>query len=213
MTITLEKLRPNFLDEDSVARSEIWGQDLDWRPGEKVRVTAPSGKGKTLLTQMLYGLRRDYGGAVRFFGEEVRRLREKSLSAMRRARVSIVFQDMRLFEHLSAFDNIDVKASLTGPIDRAQLEDQAGRLGVDKALHRPCSTLSLGEQQRVAIVRALAQPFEWILLDEPFSHLDEESAKAAGELIEEACAERGAGFMLTSLGGTNNLSFDREFML
>ncbi len=213
MTIKLEKVRPLFLDESWVAESEIWGEDLDWQPREKIRIAAPSGKGKTLLTHILYGLRRDHDGSVRFFGEELHAAGERGLSALRRGRVAIVFQDMRLFAHLNALDNIDIKASLTGALDRARIDDQAGRLDVAKALHRPCSTLSLGEQQRVAIVRALAQPFDWLLLDEPFSHLDEKMARAAGGLIEEVCEERSAGFVLTSLGGTNNLPIDREYLL
>lgn len=213
MTIKLEKVRPRFLDESSVVDSEIWGEELDWQPRERIRVTAPSGKGKTLLAHILYGLRRDHDGTVRFYGEELHADGERGLAALRRELVTIVFQDMRLFGHLSALDNIDIKASLTGAIDRERIDDQAGRLGVTKGMHRPCRTLSLGEQQRVAIVRALAQPFDWLLLDEPFSHLDAKTARVAGGLIEEVCEERDAGFVLTSLGGTNNLPIDREYLL
>jgi len=213
MTIKLEQVRPRFLDESALGASEIWGEELDWQPGEKIGITAPSGKGKTLLTHILYGLRRDHDGAVRFFGEELHVAGEGGLAALRRELVAIVFQDMRLFAHLSAVDNIDVKASLTGSNDRVRIDEHAGRLGIAKVLDRPCGTLSLGEQQRVAIVRALAQPFDWLLLDEPFSHLDEKSARAAGGLIEEVCGERGAGIVLTSLGGANALQIDREYLL
>ncbi len=213
MTIALEKVRPLFLDDDSLERSEIWGEELDWPRRAKIRIVAPSGKGKTLLTQILYGLRQDYGGSVRFFGEKTRSVGQGGLCAMRRERLAIVFQEMRLFAHLTGLDNIDIKASLTGPLDRDRVEDQARRLGIAEALRRPCAILSQGEQQRVAIVRALAQPFDWLLLDEPFSHLDGKTARAAGSLIEDVCAEREAGLVLTSLGGDDPLSVDREYVL
>ena len=68
----------------------------------------------------------------------------------------------------------------------------------------------MGQQQRVAIIRALAQPFEWILLDEPFSHLDEENTQKCLTLIHQRCDEQRAGFILTTLGDDHGTKYDRE---
>ena len=80
-------------------------------------------------------------------------------------------------------------------------------------MERKCQTLSYGQQQRVAIVRALCQPFEWLLLDEPFSHLDEQNSTIALELIQEVCAAHNAGLIVTSLGSAQNRMFDRSIIL
>jgi ABC-type lipoprotein export system ATPase subunit len=213
MTITLENLRPPFLGEEALARSEVWNRPLVLRPGEKIRVSAPSGTGKTLLIRILYGLQRGYGGVLSLFERDVRSYREKELAALRRRKISIVFQNLRLFPHLTARENIDVKACLTGGPDEDRVRNQAERLGIEKTLERRCSVLSLGERQRIAILRALAQPFDWLLLDEPFSHLDRKRARTAAALIEETCAERNAGFLVTSLGDAPILAADRELQL
>jgi ABC-type phosphate/phosphonate transport system ATPase subunit len=71
----------------------------------------------------------------------------------------------------------------------------------------------MGQQQRVAILRALCQPFELILLDEPFSHLDEENTRRCITMINERCSELKAGFVLTSLGDTHQFNYDKELKL
>ena len=79
----------------------------------------------------------------------------------------------------------------------------ARRLGIDPFLHRKAGILSFGQQQRVAIIRALCQPFDFLLADESFSHMDRENSLVAYELIREECESRGAGMILTSLNKTN----------
>jgi putative ABC transport system ATP-binding protein len=71
----------------------------------------------------------------------------------------------------------------------------------------------MGQQQRVAIIRALAQPFEWIVLDEPFSHLDHKNAQIAYSLIEKNCNNQDAGFILTTLDATSEVKFNKEINL
>jgi len=71
----------------------------------------------------------------------------------------------------------------------------------------------MGQQQRVAIVRALCQPFDWLLMDEPFSHLDEENTQRSLKLIIERCAELKSGFVLTSLGDDHGIQYDQTLML
>jgi ABC-type phosphate/phosphonate transport system ATPase subunit len=106
-----------------------------------------------------------------------------------------------------------LKLALTNKVTLAQAEQWLARLGLEGFLDRKCQTLSYGQQQRVAIVRALCQPFEWLLLDEPFSHLDEQNANIALELIQEVCASQNAGLIVTSLGSVQNRMFDRSIIL
>lgn len=75
----------------------------------------------------------------------------------------------------------------------------AKRLGIESKLTKPCKTCSYGEQQRIAIIRSLQQPFDFLLMDEPFSHLDENNRQIAMELIEEECTARKASIVLADL--------------
>jgi ABC-type lipoprotein export system ATPase subunit len=87
------------------------------------------------------------------------------------------------------------------------------QLEIDNKWEQQCGLLSMGQQQRVAIVRALLQPFEWLILDEPFSHLDTENSQRALDLINKRSDELKAGFVLTTLGDDYNFSFDHELKL
>ena len=89
----------------------------------------------------------------------------------------------------------------------------AKRLGIESKLGKLCSTCSYGEQQRIAIIRALQQPFNFLLLDEPFSHLDEANRKKAMELIEEETTLRKASIILADLKAIEYFKADRTFHL
>ena len=91
----------------------------------------------------------------------------------------------------------------------SDLENWSKRLGIADFLDKTAATLSYGQRQRVAIVRALAQPFDYLLLDEPFSHLDTENIKIATEIIKEACEQQKAGLLLVSLGDAYFFDYDK----
>jgi ABC-type phosphate/phosphonate transport system ATPase subunit len=86
-------------------------------------------------------------------------------------------------------------------------------LEIDNKWEQKCGLLSMGQQQRVAIIRALCQPFEWLILDEPFSHLDIENTQRSLKLIDERCNHLKAGFVLTSLGDRHEYNYDDEIKL
>ena len=89
----------------------------------------------------------------------------------------------------------------------------AKRLGIESKLNKLCKTCSYGEQQRIAIIRSLQQPFDFLLLDEPFSHLDETNRKLAMELIEEECAARKASIILADLKQVEYFHADKIIQL
>jgi ABC-type phosphate/phosphonate transport system ATPase subunit len=94
-----------------------------------------------------------------------------------------------------------------------ELIEMLHQLGIGDKINAPCHQISMGQQQRVAIVRALCQPFEILVMDEPFSHLDESSTQICLELISKECKRRKAGFILTTLGGTYGLTFDQNLFI
>src|SRR6185295_14901973 len=132
---------------------------------------APSGTGKSTLIAYLYGIRKDFSGTIRFGNDSSISL--KQWSELRNKKIAVVFQDLRLFPQLTAMENIQLKNSFSKSKTEEEIIQLAAKLGIDHKLKSKCGNLSLGQQQRVAIIRSLCQPFEFLLLDEPFSHLDD----------------------------------------
>ena len=194
--------------------------------GKNYLITAPSGKGKSTLIHAVYGLRDDYQGSIFFEKKDIRTQSVEDWSVIRQQKLAIVFQDLRLFLNLTARENIELKRQLTGddslkntqnPKLKTQntpsvsdLENWSKRLGIADFLDKTVATLSYGQRQRVAIVRALAQPFDYLLLDESFSHLDTDNIKIATDIIKEACEQQKAGLLLVSLGDAYFFDYDKR---
>jgi putative ABC transport system ATP-binding protein len=213
--LKLDGLLPIPLRERiEVRRSEIWQQRLAWNATERVFVQAPSGTGKTTLIHILYGLRKDFEGAVTWgstvFFENVD---AEQVSSMRKQQVSVIFQDMRLFPALTARENLEIKRVLSNTVTTEEVHDMMDTLGIADRADRPASTLSYGEQQRVAIIRALLQPFSWLLMDEPFSHLDAANTARAAKLIDRVVAKNGASFLLADLDDNDHFSYTQKLRL
>lgn len=216
MQIQIEHLLPVPLKDKLLQRSsDIWNQDVTFKPGSFIKIKAPSGTGKTTLVHYLYHIRYDYTGKVLVNGQPWQSYSKNELAAMRQQQVSIVFQDLRLFEQLTAEENITLKrVMLPNPYCTAEkVKEMAARLNVTHVLQQSSKTLSYGERQRIAIIRALVQPFQWLLMDEPFSHLDEENTRRAAALIADECKARNAGFILTDLDNDQHFQYDVNYHL
>jgi putative ABC transport system ATP-binding protein len=125
-------------------------------------------------------------------------IKADELALLRQQNISIIFQDLRLFPNLTARENIELNRVLQQPLYESNVIDtMAEQLGIASILNQKASLCSYGEQQRIAIIRALMQPFNWLLMDEPFSHLDRNNIDKATVLIEAECKKRNAGFILT----------------
>lgn len=199
MELSLKAVVPTYFEKEQVAGSGIWGQPVTFSKGEHLHVVAPSGSGKTSLIHFLYGLRKDYTGDVLYEGRPVKSMSPEELALYRQQHISIVFQDLRLFTGETARSNIELKRQLAPFHPAAKIDEMAARLGIAKKLDKLAKTCSYGEQQRVAILRSLMQPFDFLLLDEPFSNLDEANRVKAFELISEECAARGASMIFADL--------------
>ena len=199
MDITLKNIVPQFLEKEKIEGSEIWGAEHVFRKSENIQVVAPSGSGKTSLIHFLYGMRKDYSGDILIEDKKLKRFNAPRLAELRAAQVSVIFQDLRLFKEFSAAKNLEVKRALAPFHSSSKITEMAERLGIANKLSQKAGTCSYGEQQRIAIIRALQQPFDFILMDEPFSHLDDDNSKKAMQLIEEEAAARGAAVILADL--------------
>jgi ABC-type lipoprotein export system ATPase subunit len=213
MIIALKNIVPQFLEKEKIAQSTIWGHEHSFSKGEKIHIVAPSGSGKTSLIHFLYGIRKDYDGAVLVDNKKLQDSTPSALADMRATKMSIVFQDLRLFKDYSALQNIEIKKQLAPYHKEDRIVAMAERLGIANKLQQNAGTCSYGEQQRIAIIRALQQPFNFIVMDEPFSHLDDNNSKIAMQLIEEEANERGAGIILADLQAIPFFNADRTLHL
>ena len=199
MEISLNNIIPDFLEKEKNDNSDVWKKTVEIKEGNKTEIIAPSGSGKTSLIHFLYGLRKDYKGTLLFNNENIKNITPIGLADIRAMQLSIVFQDLRLFKDFSVFQNLEIKRTLAPYHKTSLINEMSDKLGITNKLSQKAGTCSYGEQQRIAIIRALQQPFNFIILDEPFSHLDEANSIKAMALIEEEADKRGAGIILADL--------------
>ncbi len=213
MQISLQQVVPVFLEEGETAGSQLWNQTLSFIKGENIHIIAPSGSGKTSFIHFLYGLRNDYIGKILYDDNDIKNFDAEKFSTWRQQYISIIFQDLRLFTEQTVLQNLEIKRLLSPWHKQSRIIAMAKRLGIENKLSKRCNTCSYGEQQRIAIIRALQQPFDFLLLDEPFSHLDENNRQIAMELMEEEATERKATIILTDLKKIEYFNFTRVLYL
>ncbi|MGZ3851893.1 MAG: ATP-binding cassette domain-containing protein [Flavisolibacter sp.] len=213
MYLHLQNLLPLYFEESRKQTSEIWGKELRFEKGEMIKIVAPSGSGKTSFTHFVYGTRTDYSGSISYDTNNIRQFSFENFAGWRKDNISIVFQDLRLFPEQTVLENIDIKRQLNPYHPPEKIKELAERLGIGKKLSSQAKTCSYGEQQRVAIIRALMQPFDFLVLDEPFSHLDNVNRLTAMELMTEEAKNRGAAIILADLQRVDFFPYTKIFQL
>ncbi len=213
MKITFKNVIPEPLKNETHASHSVWNSCFELKNDIFYILNASSGKGKSTFSNIIYGLRHDFSGQVFFDSDEINRLDINDWSSLRNDKISAVFQSLELFPNLTVMENIEVKNSLTNSKTDEEIKGMLQHLGIEKQMHQKVANLSMGQQQRVAIIRALCQPFKWLLLDEPFSHLDNDNIKKALELIHKEVNKNNAGTILTTLGSDYNISNYSELLL
>ena len=208
--IELINTLPKVFDGRDLVPSQVWQCDLTLERGRHYLIVAESGTGKSSLCAYLYGYRVDYSGTMRFDGRDIRSLSVAEWCQVRQRHIAYLPQEMRLFPELTALENVQLKNRLTGHKTDREILDWFEALGIPDKVHSPVSKLSIGQQQRVAIIRTLCQPADFILLDEPVSHLDDANNHIVADMVQVEAARQGAGIIATSVG--NHLQLN-EFIV
>ncbi|WP_413532487.1 ATP-binding cassette domain-containing protein [Empedobacter brevis] len=199
MEIKISQLVPYPLKEFGFEQSEIWKNEYTFSSGNIYQIVAHSGVGKSTLINILYGDRKDYEGKVLFDGQDIKTYSLNDWTKIRREKIAYVFQGLHLFEELTLMENIQLKNVLTQHQSENQIIEWIEKVGLKNHLHQKAIHLSYGQRQRIAVIRALCQPFDFLLLDEPFSHLDEVNQQILIDLITEETTKNKAGIIFTSL--------------
>lgn len=212
-TIKLHSVLPQVFAQRTDLVSEIWKQDVTFEKGHLYLVEADSGKGKSTFCSYILGYRHDYSGSVMFDEDVTANYKVKDWVEMRKRHVSHLFQELRLFPELTAMENVEIKNKITNFQTKEQILEWFDRLGIADKVDAKIGRMSFGQQQRVAMIRALCQPFDFILADEPISHLDDNNSRIMGEIMMGEAKRQGAGVIVTSIGKHMDLAYEHTLKL
>lgn len=202
--IQLDNVLPKVFHGEKID-SQVWLSKLVIEREKAYCIDAASGTGKTSLCSFLFGVRRDYDGEILFNTTDIRHFGVKEWCDIRRSHFAYLPQELDVFNELSAFDNVMLKNRLMEYKGESEIRTMFERLEIDNRVDTPCGRMSVGQRQRVALIRALCQPFDFILLDEPVSHLDARNNAVCAEMVAEEARRQNAGVVYTSVG--NRLAF------
>ena len=211
--ILFNNVLPHVFENNEDITSEVWRKDVEFEKGNTYLVEADSGKGKSTFCSYVIGYRRDYSGQILFDDKDIKAMRVADWTNVRKQNISYLFQELRLFPELTAFENVEIKNRLTGFKTKEEIEQMFERLGIMDKLNVKVGLMSFGQQQRVAMIRALVQPFDFILADEPISHLDSRNSQTMGEMMMEEVKRQGAGVIVTSIGKHIEMHYDKVLKL
>lgn len=212
-TITLSNVLPHVFEQRTDLQSGVWKQDVKFEKERLYLVEAMSGTGKSTLCSYILGYRHDYTGTIRFDNDDVRNLKVGDWVNIRQNSISHLFQELRLFPELTALENVQIKNNLTNFKPLSEIKDWFEQLGIADKLDAKVGRMSFGQQQRVAMIRALVQPFDFLLADEPISHLDDTNSAIMARIMMTEAKRQGAGVIVTSIGKHMELNYDQTYKL
>lgn len=211
--IVFNSVVPDVFSKRKDLCSEVWNKDVQFEKGHLYLIEADSGKGKSTFCSYILGYRRDYSGNVMFDEKTAKNLKVSDWVDIRTSHLSYLFQELRLFPELTALENVEIKNKLTGFKSRKEIVEWFDMLGIGDKLDSKIGHMSFGQQQRVAMIRALVQPFDFILADEPISHLDDNNSEIMGNIMMKEAKAQGAGVIVTSIGKHMDLNYEKVFRL
>ena len=212
-SITFDHILPQVFAKRDDLQSDVWCNRVVFERGKYYLLQADSGQGKSTFCSYVIGYRNDYTGHISFDERDVLSFKQSDWVDVRKLHVSYLFQELRLFPELTALENVEIKNSLTGHKSKQQIMAWFEQLGIADKVNEKVALMSFGQQQRVALMRALAQPFDFILADEPISHLDDGNALIMGDVMMDEVKAQGAGIIATSIGKHIPLPYDQIIKL
>jgi ABC-type lipoprotein export system ATPase subunit len=196
--LDIVELRKSFITPDGAKGLVVDVPVFSLAEKRQVALAGQSGSGKTTFLNLIAGILTPDSGTIRLAGEEVSAMPESKRDRLRATSIGYIFQTFNLLHGFTVLENVVLGMAFGPGVDKAFAENLLHRVGLqDRLQHRP-RQLSTGQQQRVAVARALANRPKLVLADEPTGNLDYRSAGESLELIREACAENGAALLLVS---------------
>lgn len=209
MSLILRQVIKNYREPGGGVLPVLNIPEFSMPSGAQVALVGESGGGKTTLLNVISGITVPDSGQVIIDNVQVNRLVEPARDRFRAERIGIVFQTFHLLPSLTALENVLLGMSFSGRADRTRAKDLLGRVGLQARMnHRP-SQLSVGEQQRVSVARALANTPSLMLADEPTASVDVKNQETILTLLRDACKERNVSLLLVTHSAAVSSQFER----
>jgi len=196
--LEISNLKKSYVAPDGVRSLVIDVPQFTLGAGEQVALAGASGSGKTTLLHLIAGILAPDSGRVVIAGEEMTTLSEAGRDRLRARTIGYVFQTFNLLQGYTALENVMLGQMFGGGADSGRARELLARVGLSGRLNYRPRQLSVGQQQRVAVARALANRPKLVLADEPTGNLDRHRAREALGLIREVCSENRAALLLVS---------------
>ncbi len=209
MIINLNNIKPSYMSESEVSGSDVYlKKNINLESGKNYLFKANSGSGKSSILNFIYQSNENFEGSIQY-----KNIRYENKIDIRKNFISYVFQDFKLFGNLSVWDNIKIKNNLTVHKTDKEINDLLNKIGLSEKKDSLVNKLSIGQRQRTAIVRSLCQPFKFLLLDEPFSNLDEDNITIITKILNNELENKAAGLIVTTLNNKYLFSYNKIFKL
>ncbi len=199
MSLALRDVRKSFREPGGGLLPILDIRTFDLLAGEQVALLGPSGGGKTTLLNVIAGITLPDDGSVTVDGTDIVRLPEAARDRFRALKIGFVFQTFNLLAAFTALENVLLGMSFSGRrADRKRAQELLGQVGLGHRLHHRPTMLSVGEQQRVAVARALANSPTLLLADEPTANVDPANQSTILNLIRTACREHQVSLLMVT---------------
>ena len=196
--LEITQLKKTYAAPDGGMHTVVDVPEFKLEAKSQVALSGESGSGKTTFLNLIAGILAPDSGSIRLNGLELAGLRESARDRVRATTIGYIFQTFNLLQGYTALENVLLGMSFGPGADREFAKALLKRVGLDAKLNHLPRQLSTGQQQRVAVARALANRPKLVHADEPTGHLDHTNAREAMALIREACRENGAALLLVS---------------
>jgi ABC-type lipoprotein export system ATPase subunit len=196
--LSIANLTKSYAGPGGESRPILEIESFALESSQSVALRGESGSGKTTFLNLIAGILRADSGEIRVDGEAMSALAEPERDRLRAAKLGYIFQTFNLLQGFTCLENVLLGMKFGPGADKSRAEELLRRVGLAERLHYYPRQLSSGQQQRVAVARALANRPKLVLADEPTGNLDRRNSNEALRLIQEACRENGAALLLVS---------------
>jgi len=196
--LAISSLKKSFVSPDGARKGIVNVPEFSLAAGQQLALRGESGSGKTTFLHLIAGILTADSGMVRVGEREMTALSEHARDQLRAQSIGYIFQTFNLLQGYSCLENVLLGMAFGPGADHARATEMLERVGLGQRLHHRPRQLSTGQQQRVAVARALANHPKLVLADEPTGNLDRKNARESLTLIRETCRENGASLLLVS---------------
>ncbi|MBK1880287.1 ABC transporter ATP-binding protein [Pelagicoccus mobilis] len=196
--LKIVNLEKSYVNADGGRQLILSVPQFSLEAGGQMAIKGPSGCGKTTFLHLISGIVKPTSGSISVGDVRVDELGEAARDRFRALNIGYVFQSFHLMRDFSALENVELGMSFGAKVDRALAKSLLERVGLGDRIDYRASQLSVGQQQRVAVARALANRPKLVLADEPTGSLDERASDLVVSLLQELCRENGAALLLVS---------------